>query len=107
MRTRMLVIAVVAALAANVAVMLSDGPATNNARAAGGNVRIVFEAQSLGDLQSIADDSERMLNVTQDVDRLMRNTTLLATNSAPGAAAATEARLRMLDQILAALRRAP
>jgi hypothetical protein len=106
MTQKILVIAVAAALLANVA-LTADGIITSRAHAQAATVRITFEGESLSDLKSVSNTAARMLDTTQNLDKLIREATLLATNSAPDAKAATETRLKLLDAILAALRRSP
>ncbi len=104
MTQRILVIAVAAALLANVA-LTADGIITSRAHAQAAAERIAFEGDTRNDLESVRNTTELMLNTTQDLDKLIRQGTLLATNSAPQTQAATEARLKLLDAILAELRR--
>lgn len=104
MTQKILSVAVAAALLANLA-LAADGMITSRAQAQSGTVEISFEGSSQNDLQSVADTGALMLDTTQDLDKLIREQTLLATNSAPQSMAATEARLKLLDAILVALQR--
>jgi hypothetical protein len=104
MTQKILIVAVAAALLANVAVTV-DGLLTSKAHAAEAATRIKFEGQSRDDLEGLKDTAGELLDTTRNLDNLIREGTLLATNSAPGQQAATEARLKLLDAILVALRR--
>jgi hypothetical protein len=99
MNTRKLPIAIAVAFVANVAAVLGDR--LTDADAAGPDVRVILEAETKDDLQSLKSTGENLLNSTQDLDKLIRQLTILSQNTAPGLAGATEARLRALAGILA------
>src|SRR4051794_7008615 len=99
MNSRKLLVAIAIAFVANVAAVLGDR--LTRADAAGPNVRVVLEAQTKDDLQSIKSTSANLMNSSQDMDKLLRELTLLSQNSAPGLATATGARLKALTAILA------
>lgn len=99
MQNRRLLIAIVVAFVANVTVVLGDR--LTQADAASPDVRLVVDAETENDVQSLKSSGEHLLDSTQDLDKLLRQMTILSQNSAPGLTQATEARLKALAGILA------
>jgi hypothetical protein len=103
MKRTMLLAVVLTALLTNLALTVTNRYITGEADAAAA-IHVVLEAKGGGDaLNSTQETVEQMLNLLQDLDRNTRQLTLLATNSAPGQAAATKHELQTLGQILVEL----